>query len=191
MKLLYVASIAAVSLVLAFSAHSPGAGVLGQTTSEQTAGGSIVLPPGYRDWPLISVAAVGPPVNDIRAKLGDATAMGDLRKGTIPYSDGATIARLAWKQTTDPQTANAIKLQAQQFGLPPDAIAKLLSLSFVAGPPINVQLMVKDSRRFASTGGWGFAQFTNGKPDTIEPRTCFACHEPAKAADFVFTRYAP
>jgi cytochrome c551/c552 len=192
MRLWIVASAAAVSLALAFSGHNIRAQFLGQTTSDQPAvDDSIALPPGYRDWALVSVAAVGPPLNDIRAKLGNDIAMTDLRQGTIPYRDGAIIARLAWKQTTDPQTSNAFRLQGQRVGLSADAIAKLLSQSFVAGASTNVQLMVKDSKKYASTGGWGFAQFTNGKPDAIVQQKCFACHEPAKATDFVFTRYAP
>ena len=52
--------------------------------------------------------------------------------------------------------------------------------------------MVKDLRKYASTGGWGFAQFFDGKPaDEVTLNTCFSCHEPAKAHDFVFTHYAP
>lgn len=52
--------------------------------------------------------------------------------------------------------------------------------------------MVKDSRKYASIGGWGFAQFDDGKPtDEAKRDTCSPCHEPAKARDFVFTRYAP
>jgi hypothetical protein len=52
--------------------------------------------------------------------------------------------------------------------------------------------MVKDSKKYAATGGWGFAQFHDGTPaDEAVHHTCFACHEPAKARDFVFTRYAP
>jgi hypothetical protein len=52
--------------------------------------------------------------------------------------------------------------------------------------------MVKDSRKYAATGGWGFAQFDKeGKPaDEAKLRTRFPCHEPVKARDFVFTRYA-
>jgi hypothetical protein len=192
MKFWIAAGAAVMSLTLAFSAHGIRAQFLGQTTSDQAAvDDSITLPAGYRDWPLISVAAVGPPLNDIRAKLGNDVAMSDIRQGTIPYRDGAVIARLAWKQTADPQTSNALRLQAQQVGLSADAIGKLLSQSFVAGPATNVQFMVKDSKKYASTGGWGFAQFTNGKPDAIVQQSCFACHEPAKATDFVFTRYAP
>ena len=65
--------------------------------------------------------------------------------------------------------------------------------SSVAGSPKNgVQFMVKDSRKYASTGGWGFAQFNDGKPaDEAVHNTCFTCHEAVKARDFVFTRYAP
>ncbi|MDW5267668.1 MULTISPECIES: cytochrome P460 family protein [Acidobacteriaceae] len=41
--------------------------------------------------------------------------------------------------------------------------------------------MVKDSRKYAETGGWGFAKFADGKPaNEAEPKACFSCHEPAK-----------
>ena len=53
---------------------------------------------------------------------------------------------------------------------------KVISVAQVAGPPTNVQFMVKDLKKYASTGGWGFAQFTDGKPDGE------ACTEPALAA---------
>ncbi len=191
MRIRIVATAAIVGLALALSAHRIGAQVPAATTSHQTVDYGITLPPGYRNWELISVAAVGSPLNDLRAKLGNDVAISDLRQGTIPYRDGAIIARLAWKQTTDPQTSNAFRQQAQQMGLSADPIAKLLSQSFVAGPATNVQLMVKDSKKYASTGGWGFAEFTNGKPDAIVQHNCFACHAPAKATDFVFTHYSP
>jgi hypothetical protein len=192
MKFWIVASAAAVSLAFAFaSMHDVRSRFLGQTSAEATVDSSVALPPGYRDWTLISVAAVGPPMNDVRAKLGNEIAVTDLRQGTIPYRDGAIIARLAWKQTSDPRTSDALRLQAQQVGLSPDAIGKLLSQSFVAGAATNVQFMVKDSKKYASTGGWGFAQFTDGRPDAIVQQRCFACHEPGKATDFVFTHYSP
>src|SRR5712691_6086320 len=64
---------------------------------------------------------------------------------------------------------------------------------FVAGPPKNgVQFMVKDSRKYASTGGWGFAHFNDGKPaDEAVHNTCFSCHQVAQSRDLVFNRYAP
>jgi Cytochrome P460 len=53
--------------------------------------------------------------------------------------------------------------------------------------------MVKDSKRYASTGGWGFGRFIDGKPvDEAQHKTCFVCHSAlVKDHDFVFTRYAP
>jgi hypothetical protein len=52
--------------------------------------------------------------------------------------------------------------------------------------------MVKDSKKYATTGGWGYAEFIHGKPaDETVHKTCFPCHEPYKAQDYVFTRYAP
>ena len=58
--------------------------------------------------------------------------------------------------------------------------------------PINVQLMAEDSTKYAATGGWGFAEFTDGKPDgEAVHKTCFSCHQPEKDHDFVFTHYTP
>ena len=55
--------------------------------------------------------------------------------------------------------------------------------SFVAGPPVNVQFMVKDSKKYAAIGGWGFADFKNGKPgDKALHEACFPCHEPLPEA---------
>ena len=53
--------------------------------------------------------------------------------------------------------------------------------------------MVKDSKKYAATGGWAFAQFDNGKPltDKAMLKSCFECHQAAKDRDFVFAHYAP
>jgi len=63
----------------------------------------------------------------------------------------------------------------------------------IPGAATTVQVMVKDSRKYASTGGWGFGRFINGKPvDEAQHRTCFTCHDArAKSHDYVFTRLAP
>ncbi len=63
--------------------------------------------------------------------------------------------------------------------------------SFVIGSLVNMQFMVKDSKKYSATGGWGFADFKDGKPgDKALHETCFPCHAPAKDHDYVFTRYA-
>jgi Cytochrome P460 len=152
----------------------------------------VKLPKGYRDWTMISAANVGAPVNDLRIKLGNDIAIQAYRDDKRPFPDGTIIARLAYQQITSEENNKVFRAAAEQRGLPAEQIDKLLAASFVAGPPTNVQFMVKDSRKYASTGGWGFAQFTKGKPDDeAVHRTCFACHAPAKDRDFVFTRYSP
>ena len=136
----------------------------------------IKIPPGYRDWKLISVAHEEGNLNDLRAVLGNDVAIKAYREGKLPFPDGTIIARLAWSYVPSEENNKA-------FGRPQ---------SFVAGPATNVQFMVKDSRKYAATGGWGFAQFKDGKPDDEALlKTCFPCHEPAKANNFVFTHYAP
>ena len=135
----------------------------------------IKMPPGYRTWPVISVAHEAGANNDLRAVLGNVAAMKAYRKETLPFPDGTIIARLAWVYTAS--AANDKVFGRQQ--------------SFVAGPAINVQFMVKDSNKYASTGGWGYAQFKDGKPDPMAKLdACFPCHQPAKAHDYVFTYYA-
>ena len=135
------------------------------------------IPSGYRDWRLISVAHEEGNLNDLRAILGNDIAIKAYREGKLPFPDGTIIARIAWSY-------DASEENNKLFGQPQ---------SFVAGPRKNgVQFMVKDSRKYASTGGWGFAQFDDGKPaDEAVLKTCFPCHQAIKARDLVFTHYAP
>lgn len=131
---------------------------------------------GYRDWKLISVAREEGDLDDIRAILGNDVAVKAYRDGTLPFPDGAIIARLAWSYLSSEENNKS-------FGR---------AQSFVAGAPKNgVQFMVKDSKKYASTGGWGFEHFDDGKPaGAAVLATCFACHTAIPARDLVFTQYA-
>ena len=62
----------------------------------------------------------------------------------------------------------------------------------IPGAATTVQVMVKDSRKYASTGGWGYGRFIDGKPvDEAQHKTCHACHAArVKDRDYVFTQYA-
>jgi hypothetical protein len=180
----------AVTLLAGFIASQPPAS--GQSEANSSPDSGITLPDGYRHWEMISIAQVGPPLNDLRVKLGNDVAMKAFRDNTRPFPDGTIIARLAYQQVSSEENNKVFRAAAEKKGLPPDQIEKLLAGSTVAGPPTNVQFMVKDWKKYASTGGWGFAQFTNGKPDgEAVTKTCFSCHAPAKDQDFVFTHYAP
>jgi hypothetical protein len=156
--------------VVAYVAHA----------SEQAAGEAspmfgVKIPPGYRDWKVISVAHEAGNNNDLRVVLGNDIAIKAYREQKLPLPDGAIIARLAWVYT--PSEENNKVFGREQ--------------SFVAGAPINVQFMVKDSKKYAATAGWGFAQFKDGVPvadAALAP--CFGCHVPVKSRDYVFTKYS-
>src|SRR5262245_6710378 len=135
----------------------------GQGGGEAAPGYGIRVPAGYREWRVISVAQVGPPINDIRVKLGNDIAVTASRAGTLPFPDGAIIARLAYKQVASEENNKVFRAAAEQQGLPAEQIEKLLAASSVAGPATNVQCMVKDSKKYAATGGWRVAHFTNGQ----------------------------
>ncbi len=135
------------------------------------------IPAGYRDWRLVSVAREEGELDDIRAVLGNDLAIKSYREGRLPFPDGTIIARIAWSY-------DASEENNKTFGR---------AQSFVAGRPKNgVQFMVKDSKKYAATGGWGYAEFNDGKPaETAVLTTCFPCHQAIKDRDYIFTRYAP
>jgi hypothetical protein len=171
-------AVATLAGVVAFTAPASG-----HADEEASPIYGVKIPAGYRDWKLIAVdhLLVADKVDQLRAQLGNDIAIKAFKEGKVPFPDGSIIAAIHW--TRVPSEDNN-KVLAGPF---PGA------LSFVVGSPVNVQFMVKDSKKYAATGGWGFAQFNKeGKPtDEAKLKTCFPCHEPVKARDFVFTRYTP
>ena len=137
---------------------------------------------GYEAWQAISISRNEKAVAVI---LGNP-AMIDAYQAGIPGNgkpvpDGAKMAKIHWAPK-----------QNEFF---PDAT--------VPGKLLNVDFMVKDSKRFADSGGWGYAVFDyDAASDTFKPGTSagtppqgndakcgFACHTRAKARDYVFTDY--
>ena len=108
----------------------------------------VTIPPGYRDWKLISVAHEAGNLNNLRAILGNDVAIKAYREGKLPFPDGTIIA--ACLDVTSRRRKTTKSLAMPNLSLP--------------GPPMNIQFMVKDSKKYAATGGWGFAQFKDGKP---------------------------
>jgi hypothetical protein len=141
----------------------------------------VKRPAGYRDWKLIAVnhLVIGR-VDQLRAQFGNEIAIKASKEGKVPFPDGTIIAAQHW--TRVPSEDNNKVLDGAFPG----------AQSFVVGSAVNVQFMVKDSKKYAATGGWGFADFKDGKPgDEALHKTCFPCHAPAKDNDYVFTHYAP
>jgi hypothetical protein len=141
----------------------------------------VKIPPGYRDWEMIAVNQLRTnQVDQLRAQLGNEIAVKAFKAGTMPFPDGSIIVALHWNRVSS-ESNN--KILAGPF---PGA------QSFVVGTRVNMQVMVKDSKKYADSGGWGFGDFKDGKPaDEATHKACFGCHVPAKDHDFVFTSYAP
>src|SRR3954466_6541012 len=93
----------------------------GQADGEAAPIFGVTIPPGYRDWRVISVAHEEGNLNDLRAILGNDLAIKASREGALPYPHGTIIAGLAWSY--DP-----LEESEQAFGR---------RQSFVAGPPKN------------------------------------------------------
>ena len=140
---------------------------------------------GFEKWEMISVSHNGPVLAGI---LGNPAMINAYKAGIPgngkPFPDGAKMAKIHWMPK---------KNDAQPGGpLQPDTLA-------------NVDFMVKDSKRFSDSGGWGYAvfvydaatkTFAPGGLDAMPPQgndaKCgAACHTVAKANDFVFSEYAP
>jgi hypothetical protein len=138
---------------------------------------------GYEAWPVISVSRSEKALAVI---LGNPAMIEAYQAGIPgngkPFPDGARMAKIHW---------NPKKLDSF-----PNAT--------VPGTQQNVDFMVKDSKRFADSGGWGYAVFDyDTASDTFTPGTLagqppqandarcgFACHTIVKARDYVFTDYA-
>jgi hypothetical protein len=135
--------------------------------------GVVAYPDGYRSWTHVKSAVIGPGHKTFATNGGfqhvyaNAEAMAGYRTRVFP--EGSIVA-FDWLEMRE------------------DAGA------FLEGPRRQVDVMVKDSRRFASTGGWGFQRFVK---DTTEraaaptPAQCFACHNNLKKDGLILGSYRP
>lgn len=131
----------------------------------------VTVPDGYRGWELVAPAREAARFDELRVVLGNDIAVRAYRQGSLPFPDGSVLVKLAWKEVQSPDFASAT----------------------IPGAATTVQVMVKDSKRYAASGGWGFGRFVAGVPtDEAQHRTCFACHQArVQGRDYVFTRLAP
>ena len=137
---------------------------------------------GYEQWQAISLSRTDRVVAVI---LGNPAMIEAYQAGFPgngkPIPDGAKMAKIHWVP------------KPNQF----------FPTATVPGALMNVDFMAKDARRFADSGGWGYAVFDyDPATDTFKPGTTagtppqgndakcgFACHTTAKARDYVFTDY--
>jgi hypothetical protein len=135
----------------------------------------IAFPAGYRDWVHVKSGVIGPefPMYETEGGIhhiyANRTALAGFNSGT--FEDGSVL------------------------------VYDLLSLSEKAGVGTEgarrrIDLMVRDSKRYASSGGWGFGRFMSDDHDhdVLTPevaKVCYQCHETRKAHGFVFSDLRP
>ena len=130
---------------------------------------------GYEDWQTVSVSQTEEAfalilANPVMIEAYRAGAPGNGK----PFPDGSKMAKIHWKPETSAEAPAPTK---------------------VAGALRDVDFMVRDSKRFADSGNWGYAQFNyDDATDTFKPEgegaACgFACHTIVQAKDYVFMAY--
>ena len=137
---------------------------------------------GYEGWQVVSVSQDGPL---IAAILANPVMIQAYQKGIPgdgkPFPDGSKMAKVHW---------NPKKLET-------------FPAATVPGTQHDVDFMVKDSKRFKDSGGWGWAVFeydaasgtfrpgtsTDMPPQGQDAKCGFACHTTVKTRDYVFTDY--
>jgi hypothetical protein len=141
---------------------------------------TVAFPDGYRRWTFLHSSVVPgsfsafskspcvkPCSNGIFYFYANEQALKGLRTGA--YEDGAIIAE------------EMLELLVGEKG------------NGGEGRRVLTAVMVKDSQRYSSTGGWGFGNFEEGsRVNTLDAKaqqTCFQCHMPRKDNGYVFTRY--
>jgi hypothetical protein len=147
--------------------------VMAQKSEVPPALNGIRLPDGYKNWRLIS-STHRTANNTLRVILGNDIAVQAARNSqTNPWPDGSTIAKLVWKDATHEQWSTAT----------------------IPGAFVHAEFMIKDAKKYAATGGWGFARWLGmeQKPygkDADFVQECYSRHTPMKHNDYVFTRPA-
>lgn len=148
--------------------------------SAQPAGDQVPFPEGFRDWFLVNsmIVTKDSPIFD---QLGgmhiiyvNAKGLPTLKNsGPLPYPDGTVFAD-----------------DVHDFSVKEGA--------YVEGSKKVVAVMVKDAKKYSTTGGWGFQVWAGGDaakplvPDAAHAATaCFACHTPQKDHDYTFSTYIP
>ncbi len=130
---------------------------------------------GFESWQTVAVSQSGPLIEVI---LGNPVMIRAYLSG-VPgngkkFPEGARLAKIHWnaKQSTEAPSPTTI----------PDTLH-------------DIDFMVKDSKRFKDTGGWGYQQFNydtasaSFTPEEDDAKCGFACHTRVAAKDYVFTSY--
>ena len=138
----------------------------------QSAAGTVACPETYRTWTHVKSSVIGPShasfavTGGLQHIYANAEAMQGYRTRVFP--EGSIIA-FDWLEMREANGA------------------------FTEGPRRQVDVMVRDSKRFATTGGWGFQRFVKDSrtelATTPTPQECFACHDRLKKDGLVLSNF--
>jgi hypothetical protein len=142
-----------------------------------SAGNGVPFPTAFRNWFVVNsmIVTKNSPtfaqIGGMHVIYVNAKGLPTLKKGgPFPYPDGTVFAD-----------------DVHEFSVKDG--------SYVEGGKKAVTVMVKDAKKYAATGGWGFQVWAGGDPskplvtDATEP--CFSCHIPRRAHDYTFSTYIP
>jgi hypothetical protein len=134
---------------------------------------------GYETWQAIA-PSYRTDNHEVRMILGNPAMIDAYRQGIPvngkPFPDGSMIVKIGWSERKSPDFPEALE---------PDVLQR-------------VEFIMKDSKRFPDTSGWGYARFVyDAKTATFTPfgkdasftRSCYECHAIVKHRDYIFTGY--
>ena len=127
----------------------------------------IAYPTGWQNWSAIAVSH-RTDNKTMRVILGNDIAVKAARAGnTNPWPDGAILGKVVWKDTELADWKPAV----------------------APGEFVHAEFMLKDTKKYASTHGWGWARWVEAdqKPFNKGAQVCISCHTPVKGRDWVFT----
>ncbi len=130
---------------------------------------------GYENWHVVATH-YRTDKNELRYIIGNDKAVEAYKKGAKKFPEGAILVKIGYSLKKNPDFPKSVE---------PDVIQR-------------VEYMIKDSKTFKDTAGWGFARFVYdakkgeykvfGK-SAKDYAQCFACHRSVERKDFVFTDY--
>jgi len=134
---------------------------------------------GYEDWPTVAVSR-RTDNNELRVILGNTAMINAYKEGIPangkPFPDGSIVVKIGWSERKSADFPVAYE---------PDVLRR-------------VEFIVKDSKRFPDTSGWGYARFVyDEKTSMFKPygkdasfaQECYQCHTIVKKKDFIFMGY--
>ena len=158
--------------LLILAATVTGSILIGRPSVSADGAATVAYPDGFRSWSHVKSGVIGPQhpnfasLGGIHHVYANPEAMAGYRTRKFPEASAIVFEWLEWRE---------------QEG------------ALLEGPRRQVDVMVKDSQRYAATGGWGFQRFVKDSKTELAsaptPQQCFACHDQLKQDGLVLSKY--